>query len=62
MSITAQGLTAPSARIVNDPDEGRAARDLLVTNDVRDRSGTDRFAARATEHSTDEVCRGKAKI
>jgi hypothetical protein len=40
----------------------RAARDLLVTNDVRGRSGTDRLAARATEHSTDEVCRGKAKI
>jgi hypothetical protein len=29
---------------------------------VRDRSGTDRFVARATDSSTSEVCRGTAKI
>src|SRR5512145_1734955 len=36
--------------------------DFSVDRRVRDGSGTDRFVARATDHSTNEVCRGTANI
>jgi hypothetical protein len=36
--------------------------EFSVDRHVRDRSGTDRFVARAEDKSTGEVCRGTAKI
>jgi hypothetical protein len=45
-------MTARSARIVNDPDEGRAARELLVTNDVQGQE-RDRQVRRARDRTLD---------